>query len=203
MPKNTPKASSGPAAESKVVEAPQAVVSEADFDDSIARNRALALIAPDAVPAPTSGFRPTDSSIRKRRLRRLADATRAEGLAALNEAAQRDLKKDLGKYAPDPQRASVLAERMVQTGALVLRAQRLYNFAKEMDEIALSDGLVFLEAENKEFVHAVEREPDLVDHYAALKKLFALRGAAISEGIARSKKADEEADEEEAEGADA
>jgi hypothetical protein len=163
--------------------------SEADFDDTIAQNRALAILDPGVVPARPQGFKSTDPDVRARRLRRLSGEHRAEGLAALHEASSLDLQALLGKHAPDPARATVLAERMTQSEGLLARAARLLEYAREIDEIVRSDALVFLEVENRKYTQAAEDEPTLSDQFPALIKLFASRSAAIAAGIARAKKA--------------
>jgi hypothetical protein len=159
--------------------------SEADFDDTIAKNRALPLLDPESIPARPKGFVSTDPKVRLRRLRRLADEHRAEGHDALVESSKLDLRAILGKRAPDPRRAAVLAERMSQSGALVARAERLLQYAKEMDEIALSDALLFLDAVNKEQEHEASHDPDVSEHFRALIKLYQARSSIIVEGIAR------------------
>jgi hypothetical protein len=63
----------------------------------------------------------------------------------LHEASALDLQALLGKHAPEPKRAAVLAERMTQSEALLARATRLLEYAQEIDEIVRSDALVFLE----------------------------------------------------------
>jgi hypothetical protein len=171
----------------KPTAAPADPVPEADFDDTIAHNRALAVLDPAHVPRPPKAYRATDPDTRKRRLRRLAAELRSEAGDALREAQKRDIKHDLGKYAPDPAKAPALLDRITATGELVNAAQTLLDYAKEIDQIALSDTLVFLEAENKQLVHALDHEPGLATSYPALIKLFAARGDAIAEGIARAK----------------
>lgn len=161
--------------------------SEVDFDDTIARNRALASPDPTKVPTAPSAYRPTDPDVRNRRLRRLAAELRSEAGDALREAAKRDLKADLGKHAPDPTRAPALLERMTLSGQFVTAVQTLLAYAREVDQIAMSDVLIFLEAENKELVHALQHEPALAANYTELQKLFASRAGAIAEGMARAK----------------
>jgi hypothetical protein len=162
---------------------------EADFNDTIAHNRSLPPLDPAAVPYRPHSFRPTDPEVRARRLRRLSTDLRAEAAEALDEATGRDLRSDLGKFAPEPQRASALVARIRQTGELVARAHDLLQYAKEVDELALSDALLFLEAEHKQFNHSVEHDPSLASRYRALVKLFAARSGAIAEGIARARSA--------------
>jgi hypothetical protein len=159
--------------------------SEADFDDTIAKNRALPLLAPESIPTRPHGFVATDPKVRARRLRRVADDHRAEGHDALLEVSKVDLRALLGKRAPDPKRAAALAERLEQSAALVARAERVLQYANEIEEIALSDALVLLEATHKEVEHEASHDPNVADHFPALTKLFAARSTAIVEGIAR------------------
>lgn len=161
-------------------------VPEADFDDTIAQNRALPLVDGATVPRPPLGYRATDPEVRNRRLRKVAAEHRAEALDALAEAAQRDMRQELGKYAPDPERAKALAERLSRAGALVTVAQALLGYAREMDQIALSDALLLLEQVHREVLHAAEHEPALAENYPALRTLFEARGGAIAEGRARA-----------------
>jgi hypothetical protein len=160
---------------------------EADFDDTIAKNRALPILDPAHVPRPPKGYHATDPETRGKRLRRLAGELRSEAGDALREASKRDLKHDLGKFAPDPARAAGLLERITTSGDLVNAAQTLLSYAKEIDQIAMSDTLVFLETENKQLTNALEHEPGLATSYPALAKLFSARADAIVEGIARAK----------------
>src|SRR5690349_6269611 len=67
-----------------------------DFDDTIACNRGIQPVDPEAIPSPPAGFRATDPDERARRLRRLASHQRAEAIDALYEASGRDLQADLG-----------------------------------------------------------------------------------------------------------
>ena len=164
---------------------------EADFDDTIAKNRAIPVVSDGLIPAIPRGYRPTDPDIRRRRLRRMAGELRAEAVLALLEAANKGpaLQADLGKHAPAAARAQALVERIDQTGKLVAAIQPLLDYAGELDEIVLSDIVIFLEAENKEFLHEVEHSPTLATRYPALRKFMDTRAAAISEGMARAAKA--------------
>lgn len=160
-----------------------AATPEADFNDTIAANRALPLLNPDSVPTPPKKYKATDSNIRARRLRRFAADHRAEAADALREVGTRDVEADLGKHAPDKARAANLLERMTQSGTLVDRATRLFAYAREMDQIALSDAFLYLEKMNKLLGSALEEEPHLEADYTALKKLFDARSEAIAEGM--------------------
>ncbi len=163
---------------------------EADFDDTIAHNRSLPLLDTQAVPHPPRGYRPTDPDVRRARLRRFAGDLRSESMDALREAASRDLRTELGRFAPEPQRAAALVERLTTTGEAVARAEALLAYAREIDQIALSDAFLLLELENKQYANAVEHDPSLLAHYRALVKLFEARSAAIAEGMARARSAD-------------
>jgi hypothetical protein len=61
---------------------------------------------------------------------------------------------------------------------------------KEVDQIAMSDALVFLEAGRKQYLNAVEYDAGLAAHYRAAVKLFEMCSGAIAEGIARAKTAE-------------
>lgn len=159
---------------------------EADFNDTIASNRGLPLIDLAAVPRPPLGFRATDPAERMRRIRWLASDLRAEAKEALREGAKRDLRAELGPFAPDPQRATLLADRVGHTGEMVALAEVLLAYAKEVDQIAMSDALVFLEVEQKQYLNAVEYNGGLEASYLALVKLFEMRSGAITEGIAQA-----------------
>lgn len=161
--------------------------SEAYFNDTIARNRAIALLDLAAVPHVPTEYKPTDPVERTRRFRWLSTDLRAEATLALREAAQHDLKAELGRFAPAPERATAIADRVDHTGEMVARAETLLAYAREVDQIAMSDALMFLEAEQKQYVNAVQEEPGLVKNYRALARLFEMRSGAIAEGIARAK----------------
>ncbi|MEP7127107.1 MAG: hypothetical protein ABJE95_39605 [Byssovorax sp.] len=76
---------------------------------------------------------------------------------------------------------------MITSGQLVTAVQTLLAYAKEVDQIAMSDVLVFLESENKELTHTLHHEPSLATGFAAVQKLFTSRGAAIADGMAQAK----------------
>jgi hypothetical protein len=163
---------------------------EADFNDTIASNRGLKLLDPSTVPLPPHGYRSTDPDERARRIRRLSYELRSEATEALREAGGRDLQAELGQFAPDPKRAATLVTRITTTGELVARAQALLDYARESDQIAMSDALVFLEAERKQYENALEHDASLSASYRALVTLFGMRSGAIADGIARARSAD-------------
>ena len=165
-------------------------MSEADFKDTIANNRGLALMDLASVPHLPEAFRPTDQAERSRRIRWLSMELKAEAIAALSEAGKRDLKAELGPFAPDPQRAVMIGDRVEHSAEVLARAEALLGYAKEVHQIAMSDALSFLEAEQKQYLNAVEHKNGLAAHYRALVKLFEMRSGAIAEGIARSKTAE-------------
>jgi hypothetical protein len=163
---------------------------EADFDDTIARNRGLPLLDAHTIPPPPVGFRPTDPETRRARLRRFAGELRSESMDALREAAGRDLQAELGQFAPKAERAAALVERLTTTSNGVSRAEALLAYEREIDQIALSDAFAFLDLENKQYTNAVDHDASLLQHYRALAKLFAARSAAIAEGMAQAKTQD-------------
>jgi hypothetical protein len=163
-------------------------VPEADFDDTIAKNRVLPILEPASLPRPPIGFRPTDPETRNRRLRRVSSDLRAEVVNALHEAKDLDLQADLGKYAPDPKRAPLLAERLERASRLATAVQGIAAYAREMEQIALSDAMLFLEAENKLLDGVLEHAPELAERYSALRTVFETRAASIVEGRARAAK---------------
>jgi hypothetical protein len=163
---------------------------EPDFNDTIASNRGLKLLDPNTVPHPPHGYRSTDPDERSRRNRRLSGELRSEAMDALREASGRDLQADLGRFAPEPNRAAALVERLTTTAELVARAQALLDYARENDQIGMSDALLFLEAEHKQYANAIEHEASLSASYRALVKLFEMRSGAIAEGISRARNAD-------------
>lgn len=170
----------------------------ADFNDTIARNRALPMIRAAEIPAPPAAYKETDGEMRNQRLRRIAEEHSAEGVDALEAMSKIDLKKVLGERAPDPALAGVLANRLIEGQKALGRIARLYAFAKEMDEINRSDALVYLEDVNKRYAVAVDDDPGIAEDFAAMVKLFEARSTAIVEGIARYK-AEKEAKKREAE----
>src|ERR1043166_8805639 len=124
--------SSKPQAPKPVSPAP-AESPEPDFTDCIAITRGLKLLDPSTVPLPPHRYRATDPVERSRRIRYVSGELRSEAIDALREAGGRDLQADLGRFAPEPQRAQALVERLTQSGELVARAQALLDYAKESD----------------------------------------------------------------------
>jgi hypothetical protein len=80
--------------------------------------------------------------------------------------------------------AARLARRITTLSAGVGAASRLLNYLEELDEIALSDAMLYLENLNKEYEHAVPLKPSLATNYEQLTRFFSSRGEAISEGLA-------------------
>ena len=65
-------------------------------------------------------------------------------------------------------------------------AQVLTTYARELDQIALSDAMTLLNAENKQLTYALEHEPALAESYTAVMTLFSAQAGAIAERIARA-----------------
>jgi hypothetical protein len=158
-------------------------------EDTIAYNRACSPVLADAIPAVPAGYRSTAIEQRRRVLRVLASDLEAEAILALEEITSKGaaLKQDLGELAPDPTRASMLFTRLQQVGKSIAAQEALLQFHREIEDIALSDAMVLLEAAYKEYQHRLDRVPQLAQRYAALERFFRGRSAAIAHGIARAK----------------
>lgn len=179
-------AKSGPAAH---VTPAQTEAASADPLDSLAKNRALRPVPAASLPALPSGFLATPFEERRTRLRSVPQVQRAELLAALREVYGRkgSVKTELGEFAPEVGHAAALAERteVLQSTLQALRA--LVVCHEELEDIALSDGMMLLEKLHEEFAHRQTKLPDLAGKYPHLQTLFEQRSSLIAEGIARKK----------------
>jgi hypothetical protein len=158
-------------------------------EDTIAYNRACSPILATSIPEVPAGYRATIIDQRRRMLRLLALELRAEAILALEELTfnASTLKQDLGELAPDPAPAKVLFSRVQEIGKSIAAQEALLQFHREIEDIAMSDAVVLLEAAYKEYQHRVDRVPQLAQRYSALERFFTFRSAAIAEGIARAK----------------
>jgi hypothetical protein len=162
-------------------------VPEADLSDTIAHNRGLPILDPTTIPHRPEGYRATPPDVRRARLRRFSADLRAESMTALRQAAKRDIQGELGRFAPEPRLAAALVERLTASDEALARAEALFGYAREIDQIALSDAFSFLERLNKQYTNAVEHDASLAHDYHALATLFAARSEAIVAGMARAK----------------
>lgn len=157
--------------------------------DKINKNRGLRPVTAAVLPALPSGFLATPFEERRARLRLVPETQRAELLAALREVYGRkgSVKTELGEFAPEVSHAAALAERteVLQSTLQALRA--LVVCHEELEDIALSDGLMLLEKLHEEFAHRKTKLPDLAGKYPHLQTLFEQRSSLIAEGIARKK----------------
>jgi hypothetical protein len=160
-----------------------------DPSDTIASNRVVTPLLAAQLPAVPTGFLATPFEERRSRLRLVPQTQRAELLAALREAHARraTLARELGEFAPDVKGAAELADRIDGLSRTVQALAALRACHEELEDIALSDGLVLLEKLNEEFQHRKGKVSDLAAKYPHLDTLFTQRGTLISEGIARSK----------------
>lgn len=158
-------------------------------EDTIAYNRACSPIPAAAIPVVSAGYRPTEHDSRRRVLRLLASDLKAEAILALKEISKNGatLRQDLGEFAPDPASTDALLTRVEEIDSSIAAQEALLHFHHEIEDIALSDTVVLLEAAYKEYQHRADRVPQLAQRYAALDRFFRARSAAISEGMARSK----------------
>lgn len=185
-PKKTPKTSTAAAPIPATTASPPAEVGP---EDTIAYNRACSPISATSIPAVPTGYRPTDVDQRRRVVRLLASDLQAEAILALEEitANASTLKQDLGELGPDPAPAKVLFSRIQDIGKTIAAQEALLQFHREIEDIALSDAVVLLEAAYKEYQHRVDRVPQLAQRYSSLERFFRFRSAAITEGMARAK----------------
>jgi len=158
-------------------------------EDTIAFNRACPPVPASSIPAVSAGYRYTEYEQRRRVLRLLATGLKAEAVLALEELNQNGatITQDLGEFAPDPVSSKIVLTRVQAIEKSIAAQEALLDFHHEIEDIALSDTVVLLEAAYKEYQHRVARVPQLAQRYAALDRFFRARSAAISEGIARAK----------------
>ena len=161
----------------------------AGSNDTVARNRALPLLATESIPYAPVGYEPTSPEERRRRLRFLADALMEEAAAAMREQILRaeTLRIELGDLAPDPAQAAPLLARFEQALANRKALELATQYNEESLAIVASDIVQHLEGSYKELDHRVARMPQLERSYAKLVAFFEARSAAIVEGIARNK----------------
>ena len=177
-PKTLPK--SGASGKAAASTAPQ---------DSIAENRRLAVVKAASIPSVPTGFVPTPSDERLRRLSHPAEALRAELLLALDEVIARkaSYRSELGDLAPDPVQAEALRPRLGTLRESVEAAAALSACLHELEEIALSDAAEFLQGVTEEIVHRQAKKPTLATAYARVLHIAEQRRQLIAEGIARAK----------------
>ena len=182
--------------ERPVEEGPAPVLSVLDIVDAI---RAMLVTPASSLPEVPIQFRPL-SAEEKWPLLKPADDQKAEILEALDEAAVRGplISVELGRFAPDPEWARHLAERLRDVRAGKVRIRALGELYEEQDEVASNDALTFLLALRKEVDHVAEHEPAVRDRYPALMALADQRREAILNG--RARKARERAEKAAAEG---
>lgn len=169
--------------------APATLTAEAGLTDTIARNRVCSPVPAQAIPVAPDGYQPTDIEQRRRALRLVARDQEAEVMSALDEIAanEANFKQDLGDLAPDAAPAKKLASRLLATRTTLAALESLVRFHRELEDIALSDALLLIEATHREYTHRVDRMPQLALRYPALVRFFAGRSATIADGIARTR----------------
>ena len=166
------------------------VTAQAAINDQMAINRALPVTPLEDIPQRPRAFVPTDIEVRRRVLRKMADELRAEGKEAMAEAVERgdDLQGDLGPRAPAAAAVAEVLDRIRSSESAILRVGGLLEYLLEIEDIALSDGMLLLEKLNKAYKYNVELDPNLAEIYPALVKFFAARSRMVSEGMALSRK---------------
>jgi hypothetical protein len=161
---------------------------EAEFGDTIANNRSIAVVAADQFPKIPTDFKASSGEIRRTSLRKLDKDLLDELLAALAVCNSRGatMSEDLGKKAPPAEKAGELYQRLTAVQGSLSIAVRLVDYLKEVEDIAIHDSVLYLEAVKKLYDINVE-DPNLAATYEKVNALFKARSAKISEGIAAKK----------------
>jgi hypothetical protein len=169
-----------------IVGAPTPIAAD---NDTIARNRACPVVAPSAIPAPPAGYRPSPGEVRKNDLRRIDGGLESELIEALDTCGARgpQLTEDLGRHAPVAGKAQELAARLKTVRRTKAAVAHLLGYLNEVEDIALSDSVVLLEAVERLCNAALPHDPGLALIYAPVLELFEARAAKISEGRAQAK----------------
>jgi translation initiation factor 2B subunit (eIF-2B alpha/beta/delta family) len=166
---------------------------EASPNDTIANNRTIAVVNAKELPRIPSGFRPSTTEVLRNGLRKVEEASISELLGALQVCVQkgRALQEELGKKTPPVEKAEELITRINDLQDTLAIARPLLTYLEELEDIALSDGVIYLESIKRAFDNNAD-DPNLAADYAKVLKFFIARSGKISEGIA-AKKALEEA----------
>lgn len=158
--------------------------------DSLETNRRLEVVAAASIPKVPAGFVATPGDVRLRRLTRPAEGLRAEIVAALAEVVGRKAtyRSELGDVPPDLAQAEVLHPRIGSLHDAREAAEALAAYLRELEEIAFSDATDFLDEVSTEVVHRARRNGALSTAYSRVLALTQARSQAISDGIARSRR---------------
>jgi hypothetical protein len=162
--------------------------SEISINETIAVNRALPVVEASSIPLPSPGFRPTAIEIRRRQLRRIAAELESEVVEALREYATRgaEIAKTLGEKAPSAESAALLLSRLHAVQNSLTSVDLLRTYLAELEEIALSDSIEFLEKAKKRIDLEAADDPTLKAYHKRMLTFFEARGALISEGRTRA-----------------
>ena len=162
--------------------------SQAALGDTIATNRALEIPPISSLPTLPEGYKPTETKVLQKSLRRIPEASRAEALSALEDCAQRGdkLKSDLGPDVPPAASAQALIDRLkaLRNSKARLRAQ--LECYEELEDIAHHDTVLYLEAVRTEYEHFQKKRPHLSQEFPNFEAFFAERGEAVRRGKAEA-----------------
>lgn len=169
---------------------PVPLVAETAPHDSLAENRRRPVIEAALIPRAPAGFVVTPHEERQRRLTRPADAMRAELLEALKVVVARKdtYRGELGDLAPEPAQAEALLPRLNALQASLEVTETLLAYLQELTAIAYSDAADFLQAVDEEVRHRARRNAALLSDYARVLLLADARSQAIADGMARSRR---------------
>jgi hypothetical protein len=145
-------------------------------------------VDPETMPNTPQGFRVSDAEV-KRALLKLPEQLRAEVLSTLDEAAGKgvELQQDLGRYAPTAEQAEAIRQRADVARDGQRRAQALLTYFQELEDINNHDAMTFIINLRREFLHTVERAPEMEAAYPELTALIAQRREIVAEGRARAR----------------
>lgn len=166
---------------------------QASRNDAIAINRTLPISPASGVAEVAPGYQ--QAPVReRRRLRRVSEEESPGVVQSLQQYAARgaEVRVELGELVAKPAEAAHLADRIEAALATRTALVALLGYTNELLSIARSDGLVLLEEAHDEITHRARRRPQLLRTYDGTVRLIAARGEAISEGLARRRKSEQE-----------
>ena len=164
-------------------------VAKAAINDILAVNRTVELMPISSLPGTPDHYAPTDPDVRRKMLRFVDDSQRSElveGLREIVKVGWTQLKLDLGDV-PDAAEADALADRIVAVADILNALQPLVNCYNELEMIALSDGVLFLDTIWNEYEHFVVKKPQIAARYKKLVTFYQQKSAKIVEGKTRAK----------------
>jgi hypothetical protein len=158
-------------------------------DDRVAAIRGLTPIDATMLPATPKPFQALTGDDQGG-LRKVAKEDEAEIQQALAQIAGRgaELKNDLGKNAPDPERAAALVERLKANRAARTKLASLLSYVEDSNAVALHDAVLLVNEVKLLLEPNLKRDATLEETYSEVLEYSELVGQKISEGRARKRK---------------